>query len=150
MGTRVVGGVPLKVSIDGIDWVASEQLFDGTNAIAANMYSVPIWVERVGTLALHVSCPATGSPVGSFALQGSCDASKQEGNNLPDPFLVNWATLSFTDESTGGVVQSKAVSGASSFIATIPLVSCRWLRFVWTFTSGSALLTVKPQMKAVA
>lgn len=150
MGVRVAGGIPLAITADGVTPIPGGLRFDGANAIAASTTAEPILVERVGSLALHVSCPATGSPNGSFAIQGTNDASDQEGNMKPNTKLVNWATLSFFDEATGLVVQSKAVVGAQSVIASIPVVTVRWLRFVWTNTNGSALLTVKPETKAVS
>jgi hypothetical protein len=151
MGIKIIGGVPLWHSPDGINPNADGLRLDGTNVWSATtIYGQPIYVENVGTLSMHVSAPVTGTPNGSFALQGSNDKCNHELTRVPDGLMVNWAVLSFFDEATGLIVQSKAVSGAFSVMATIPVISSRWVRFVWTTTSGSALLTVKPQMKAVA
>lgn len=149
MGTRTPG-FPLTISTDGLNPTATPAtFFDGTNAIGANRFGVPFHVERCGSLAFQVSCPATGTPNGSFAIQGSNDVSLQESNGKPDTNLLNWSTLSFVDEATGATVQSKAVAGAQSFIASIQNITPRWVRFVWTNTSGSALLSVRAQEKGV-
>lgn len=148
MGTRTPGFL-LTISTDGLTPTATPPtLFDGTNAIGANRFGVPFLVERCGTMSLQVSCPVTGAPNGSFALQGSNDVSLQESRYQPDTNLVNWSALSFFDEAAGATVQSKAVAGAQSFLISIPIVSPRWMRFVWTNTSGTANLTVRAQEKA--
>jgi hypothetical protein len=146
MAHRVAGFV-LHQSTDSIVQGAND--FDGTNAVSSNLFSQAFYVERVGTLCIQVSCPATGTPNGSFAIQGSNDQSKEEVINKPDTYLVNWCPLSFLDEATGATVQSKAVAGAQSFLATIAVTGPRWVRFSWTNTSGTANLTVRAQVKAV-
>jgi hypothetical protein len=136
----------LSTSLDG---VTANQVLDGTSTISATFNSLPVWVKSNDTLGLQVSAPSTGAPTGTFALQGSNDLSAQEGNNKPDVNLKNWSTLSFWDEATGAWVQSKAFAGAAaSFMATIQVLSPRWLRLVWTNTSGTALLTVRVQSKS--
>lgn len=152
MGTAFANFLMLH-SPDGLNPDVPPVKLDGSVAYAATFTAMPFRVERVGTLSIHVSCPATGTPNGSFAIQGTNDASSREGsggNDNTDANMVNWATLSFFDEATGLTVQSKAVSGASQFIVTIPIVSSRWVRLVWTNTSGSANLTVKVQTRAVS
>lgn len=149
MGTRI-SGFTFFTSPDGVNPSVDGLVYDGTVTKSANFIAQPILVEKVGTLGIQFSCPATGTPLGSFALQGSNDVSKQEGNNKPDSYLVNWSTLSFYDEATGSTVQSKAVSGASSFMVSIPVVSPRWLRIVWTNTSGTIAPTIRAVEKSVA
>ena len=149
MGIRVAA-FNLLHSPDGVNPSTDGVRFDGSTPWGTSVFSQPFYVESVGTLAVQVSCPATGTPSGSFAFQGSLDASAQENRRLPDVNLVNWGTLSFFDEATGVTVQSKTVSGAQSFIATIQVVSPRWIRFAWTNTSGQASLTVRAQEKSVS
>lgn len=140
---------PLVISSDGINPIAAPNLFDGTNAIAANRFSVPFLTKYHDTLGLQVSAPATGTPNGSIALQASNDISQLEGSNgYPDANTVNWSALSFWDDATASWIQSKAFAGANSFLFTLQVHSARWLRMVWTNTSGSALLTARLQVKS--
>lgn len=130
------------------------QRLDGRFQYSASFWSLPCLVQYEDTVGIHFSCPATGTPNGTFAIQGSSDKSQYEGNPNGGPNgqpvdgnLLHWATLSFWDEATGAWVQSKAVSGASSYMFTFPITSARWVRMSWTNTSGSitpfAVLTVK-------
>lgn len=122
--------------------------FDGTTVINANAFSTPILVNARDGIGLQVSAPSTGSPNGSFALQVSNDKPASELSAIPDKLLANWSTVSFWDETTGAWAQSKAFVGAQSYMVTIPLISARWIRFVWTNTSGTANLTVRAQFKS--
>lgn len=152
MAHRVVGWI-LEQSVDGIQPPANPPVkYDGTEtALTANAFSAPVWVERVGTLSIQVTTGAGSTLVGSFAIQGSNDVSNKEGSTMQaDGQQTNWCPLTFLDEATGSQVQSKALaSGAQSFIATIPVVSPRYIRWVFTFVSGSGSPIVKGQQKAV-
>jgi hypothetical protein len=141
----------LVVSTNGIIPSATPQIyFDGTNAIAANTFSVPILVEKHDRLGLQVSAPVTGAPNGSVALQGSNDESQtRDPNAYPDVNLVNWSTVSFFDELTFANVITKVFNSAQSYLFTVPNCSYRWMRMVWTNTSGSALLTARVQVKSL-
>lgn len=142
------GGTPVVVAnADGI--TPSALSFDGTNAIAASSKGVPLLCQSIDRLAYQVSCPATGAPNGAFSLQGSNDISAQEGNVKADVNLLNWAALSFFDEATGAQVQTKAIAGAQTFLFTVQQLGCRWVRVVWTNTSGTANLTIRPQAKSI-
>ena len=128
-------------------------LFDGNTAYGTGgpYYSVPVWVGDKDTLSLQFSCSATGSPLGSLIMQGSNDPgnASQGGNlsNLPDVTLLNWGTVSFWDETLYQFATARAVSGAQSYILTIPILSVKWWRMQWTNTSGTiniiARLTAK-------
>ena len=140
--------------------------FDGTNAIAANTWSVPILVQNTDRLAVQVSCPSTGTPSGTIVIQGSNDVGLYEaqatpftggpvetgGQPISDPQLINWATIAFWNESTGAFVESLAVAGAQSSMITLgssQQCAPRWVRVAWTNTSGSALLTIRVQQKSI-
>ena len=140
----------LVQSTDGLNPLAASKLFDGAaaNVVSANVYSVPFWCGNKDTLCLQVSCAATGSPNGSFAMQGSNDYSQLESQGKVDATVLNWSTLSFWDEALGSQVQSKAVVGAQSYMATIQVYGPGWWRMLWTNTSGTALLIAKIRIKA--
>ena len=140
----------LVISSDGINPITAPNLYDGTNSIAANRFSVPILLKFADRLGIQVSAPSTGAPNGSVAFQGSNDPSQLEDPNAyADANVVNWSTVSFFDELTFANVVTKAFAGAQTFMFTIPGCSYRWLRMVWTNTSGSALLTVRVEHKGI-
>lgn len=150
MTTRLVKFTFLT-SPDGINPSTDGFHYDGSQTKGANFFTQPTLTQAVGTLSIQFTCPATGTPLGSFAIQGSNDISLQEGNGEhSDTNVVNWSTLSFFDEAAGATVQSKAVSGAVSFIVSIPIVTTRWIRFAWTNTSGTVAPIIKASGRAVS
>jgi hypothetical protein len=140
----------LVVSTNGIVPSATPAInFDGTNTINSNVYSVPVLVKYGDRLGLQVSAPATGTPSGTITMQGSNDLSQLEGSNgYPDTNVVNWSTVSFFDELTFANVITKTFAGAESLMFSIANCEYRWWRFLWTNTSGSALLTARLQVKS--
>lgn len=138
-----------KVGASAIQPGTAGALFDGGTAYGAGgpFYSVPIWVQDKDTLSLQFSCPASGTPLGSFIIQGSNDPGNQgqggNAGNTPDSSLTNWSTLSFWDESLGTYVQARAVSGAVSYGATIQVFPMKWFRIKWTNTSGTINITAR-------
>jgi hypothetical protein len=167
MSTRIAG-VTLTSSFDGINPQGTKvsataiqpgtagSLFDGNTAYSTGtaggpVYSVPIWAGDKDTIGFQFSCPATGSPSGSYIIQGCNDPGNQgQGGNMgqvPDGSLANWSTLSFWDELTFAFVATKTVSGAVSLMSTLQIFSAKWFRFKWTNTSGSALITARAMFK---
>jgi hypothetical protein len=71
----------------------------------------------------------TGSPVGTLSIQASNYV--QVGNETPPD-------SSFTTDS----VATLAVSAAGEKLFNISDVGYRWVRLVWTFTSGTGTFTV--------
>lgn len=147
-----VNGLTLVISTDGIDPSASPKIyFDGTNAIASSCYSVPIHCASWDVIGVQLSCPSTGTPSGTIAFQGSNDPGVYEYSTVqPDATIVNWSAVSFLDHATGTRLESKTVSGAQSYLFQFNPCDFRWLRAVWTNTSGSALLTLRAQERSVA
>lgn len=138
--------------------------FDGTNAIAANTWAVPILVQNTDRLSIHVSCPSTGSPNGTLSLLGSNDVGLYEalgtpfsggpaetgGTPISDPQIVNWATLGYWNEATAVYAPAGfAVAGATSAILTLQQCAARWIFVAWVNTSGSAKLTIRVQQKSI-
>lgn len=145
----------LVISSDGTNPSASPQLlFDGTNAIAATRWSVPLWVKQYDRLTLQVSTPVASTLVAAITMEGSDDAGKMEslGQLTPGDSNMNWSTLSFVDEATSGalVITKSLASGAQSFIFTVPSFGVRWWRMKETFTSGTGNLIATVQMKGTS
>jgi len=143
------GGGFVQIGVQNVVSTLPTLAYDGTNTISANSWGFPLFAKSNDlTYSFQLSCPATGSPNGSIALQGTNDFSQFEGADVPDSTLVNWSALGFWDEATTSWVLSKAVAGAQSYMFTIPVVGARWVRAVWTNTSGTALLTMTYQSKS--
>lgn len=147
MSTVLVTKV-LQQSSDGIVNVGT-YAFDGSAAaiLSGNMYSLPVRVERDDTAGLHVTCTGGSSPNGTVTIQGSNDLSKFEGNAQTSNEQVNWATIAFWDEASGTWATSKAIASTVSYLLTIPVCSFRWLRMLWTNTSGTCQLKAALQLK---
>jgi hypothetical protein len=122
--------------------------YDGTLALAANMTTVPVWVKDLDAFGIAFSTPAGSTLVGSIALQVSNDKSQREQNGVPDALLQNWVTLSFWDVAAGAQATTKAVaSGAQALMLSERVCAYRWVRLVFTFTSGTGLAKIALQQK---
>lgn len=86
-----------------------------------------------------VSCPATGSPVGTFKLQGCNDIETFKDNRTADSNLVNW----FDVATAGDRITSVAVSGATCTELRDPHCRYRWFRVAWVASSGTIHATIK-------
>lgn len=76
----------------------------------------------------------SGNAVGILSVQGSCD----QGNDLTTNVITNWTT-----------VLSQALNAPDNMIANIADVSYRWVRVVYTRTSGSGNLLVQLNGKGI-
>lgn len=109
--------------------------------VATSFNSSPGPIHRDLGISVSLSCPATGTPVGTLKLQGCNDIERRE--NVPDANLTNW----FDVASGGNRVVSIAVSGAGVYNLTDPNAMYRWFRVVYTRTSGSITATVRVHVK---
>lgn len=141
------------LSLAGTDGVqTSSTLLDGTNAQAASFNSAGFFVGRAMFFKVVVVAPSTGSPVGTLKVQGTIDVSRQAGggSDLPDSGLVNWYDLSFVDPSTGAISTTQAVtSSGGTFVFQENACGDRYIRVVWTKTSGSITPLVRVQYKGI-
>jgi hypothetical protein len=95
-------------------------LHSGTLAATVNFPAVPVSASR---LSLHLKCPSTGTPTGTFKLQASFD-----GTNWVD---TPNASTEFTSQP----------AGAYDIVCNwTNLPGTQW-RLVYTRTSGSGTLT---------
>lgn len=95
------------------------------------------WLKLVYGFAIQAEF--SGAPVGTVSLQGSCDA----GDNTPeDPEtgsgVVNWTTIKDSPQS---------VSGAGPVLWNYNGVFYKWVRLVYTATSGTGTVTVTMNTK---
>lgn len=76
----------------------------------------------------------TGAPVGTFTLEVSNDAGPNEPYLTPtNPGVVNWSTYTGSAVAAGG--------GTGVWTWDVTLSSVRWVRLVYTRTSGTGSLT---------
>ena len=121
-------------------------LLDGSTVLNATSNSVPVFVGRIQTFCVVASCPSSGTPVGTVKIQGCVDASAH-GEDVPDVNLVNWFDMAFIDPTTGLWVTSQAISSATTCVFESTDCSVRYIRLVYTKTSGSCTLSAKAQIK---
>lgn len=139
------------LSLAGTDGVqTSTTLLDGNSAQAASFNSSGFFVGRAEQFNVRIQVPATGSPSGSFKIQGSID--KPYGNgDLPDKAVADWYDLYFLKPSDASIYSTQTVtSSGGTFGFSMPVCTDRYIRVVWTRVSGSISPTVKVQYKCIA
>lgn len=92
-----------------------------------------IWLGHCAMAAIQLVF--TGSPVGSFKLQASCDEPRDSATT---PSLVAAGVTNWTDISGSSV----SISAAGDIMWNIENPGYNFIRVVWTRTSGSGSLTV--------
>lgn len=136
---------PQIAGADGISYQVPAVLLDGSSAQGASWTSSPIYVGNAQLYSVVLTCPATGTPVGTVKLQ-ACDDRARNVSQVPDPRLVNFYDLIFYD-SAGNQVTTQAVSGASTIAFEETACAYRWVRVVYAATSGAITPTVSLQVK---
>lgn len=104
----------------------------------ASFSSEPIYIGDIYGFSVQFSCPATGSPNGSFTLQYSDDIERNQ-DGTPGSLVANWVNIP----------NVTAITASGSAVLDIREAVCyaRWLRVVYTASSGSITATVKVNMK---
>jgi hypothetical protein len=95
--------------------------------MSANLQSNPIWLGHIEHFSIQLVF--TGTPNGSFKLQASLDDG---GIDVSSPSVTNW-----TDVANS----SQAITAAGDHLYTVQNASYKWVRLVWTFSSGSGTIT---------
>lgn len=112
---------------------------------SAAITSDPIFLAHVYGYAIAVSWPSTGTPVGSFVLQASNDVERAYSQGLPegvpDPKLLNWVNI-IPDTTINS-------SAGSPGLWNISNAMYRWVRIVYTPSSGSITLSAKVLVKGM-
>lgn len=119
--------------------------------ISASFNSAPVFIGRILGYCLVVSCPSTGSPSATVKVQGCVDIPKKNSLNeeQPDTGLVQWFDVALPDPRTNNIAVSQTISGASTAVFLETTAMYRWLRLVWTNSSGSALVTAHLEIKGI-
>ena len=118
---------------------SNAQLLPATS-MAATLHSFGELIE--GLAVYSIQAVFTGSPVGSLILQGSNDMvpiSQVQGTD-PAANVVNWSTIANT---------TTAVSTAGSQLWNMPSEGYRWVRVLYTFTSGTGSISAQFSGKGI-
>jgi hypothetical protein len=110
--------------------IKNENLTLSSTDMSANITSNAIWLGHIANFAIQLTF--TGSPTGTFKLQ----ASNDEGANdlkLADASITNWTDVDGSDQ---------AITEAGNHMWNVQNCGYRWVRVVYTFTSGTGSITV--------
>lgn len=108
----------------------SKSVWMSAGDMSGSLASTALRMENVSLAAIQAIY--TGSPAGTLKLQGSCDPC--EVGEVP----THWTDI------TGA---STVVAAADSWIFNLTAPGFRWLRVVWTPSSGTGALTLNVQTK---
>jgi hypothetical protein len=113
------------------------------NASPANSGSMASSITSEATIVkklsqISYSCVYTGSPIGSFSVQGSDDYQLNNDGSVRNAGTWNTLPLGYN----GSVVTSIPISGAGNGMIDIASTGVYALRLVYTASSGSGNLTV--------
>lgn len=100
----------------------TNQALPATGTVVSN----PIPIQNY--LGYAVQAEWTGTPTGTFTLQGSCDAGVILNNGTVTN-VTNWTTISSTNISASG--------SAGSLLYNMPNSYYYWFQLVYTATSGT-------------
>lgn len=99
-------------------------------SLAASASSDPILMEQ--ELFVSIQAEWTGSPVGDFTIETSCDDGSFPVGS-PVTGLTNWTTYTGSLQAAGG--------STGTFVWRIANNPDKWIRLKFTSTSGSGTLT---------
>lgn len=101
-------------------------------SLAADAASDPVSIESMPQYAVQLVF--TGTPTGTFSLQGSNDGGQFDGQTLTG--VSNWTTIS-----------TQAVAAAGNHMWNVANAGYRWVRVIYTATSGTGSVTGRFQGK---
>lgn len=100
-------------------------------SMATSVNSDPIRLENIGAYSIQIVWTGGLSPVGTFKLQCSNDHGPTTGSTSTVEALANWTDIDGSSEAI-------AADGDITWTASLP--GYRWVRVVFTSTSGDATL----------
>jgi hypothetical protein len=114
----------MKLTISGSSLVGT--------SLASSFNSDPQNLFAVYAYSIQIVWSGGAVPVGAFTLQASDDPG-ESNIILRDNAPVNWTTIASTSQSVSAT--------PGSILYDVPACSYRWVRLVYTATSGSANIT---------
>jgi hypothetical protein len=128
----------IPVKLDGYQASNDPTYFIDGYVSSTSFNSAPVKVGRKWGYSLTLSCPATGTPSGTVKLQGCND--QERILDVADSTMTNWFDLNGA---------SSAVSGASVICIEDRDPGYRWIRVVYTASSGSITATIHLHTKQI-
>lgn len=112
--------------------IANDELNLSGTAMAVGITSDPIWLGHIANYSLQIFF--TGAPVGSFKLQLSDDLGYPNAAEEPnrDYGISHWTDITPSNQ---------AILAAGDHGYNVTNAGYRWVRLVWTPTSGSGTIT---------
>ena len=126
--------------LDGYQTNVSPEYAIENYTTSSSFVTAPLVIKRKSGWSLSFSCPATGSPNGTFSIEVSND--KELRLDIADDGLVNWQTL--TD---GGETLSDSVVSDSLITYEDRDPQYRWMRAKYERTSGTITATIRIHTK---
>jgi hypothetical protein len=98
-------------------------------SMAVDIQSDEVWLGHICNFSIQLVF--TGTPTGSLKLQCSNDEGAIE-TNIPNATITNWTDIAGS---------TQAISAAGNHTWNVQNCGYRWVRFVYTATSGSGTIT---------
>lgn len=98
--------------------------------MSVNVTSPAIWMEHMALLAVQMLW--TGTPTGNFTLEGSCDPGNGDQTGTG---VTNWIMIANTTQAAG--------AGAGKYCYWLADVPVKWVRLVYSRTSGTGSVDVR-------
>lgn len=113
--------------------IANDPLTLSGTDMSIGITSDPIWLGHIANYSIQIVF--TGTPVGSFKLQMSNDDGRI---TQPTIQTQDFGVINYTDIADS----NQAISAAGNHAYTVENAGYRWVRLVYTPTSGSGTITV--------
>lgn len=133
----------------GLTATPSGTPIDGSAAngtFSASFTTAPFFVGEA-LIATVVLAALDAPALGAVKIQGCIDASSNNAD-VGDEALINWFDLPGVS-ATGASVTTQSVSGVGLTPWTIPWCGPRWIRLVYTWTSGTSRFSATVQWKGI-
>ena len=127
----------MKTANDVMTWSGA-----ATKSLGATATSDPFPVKNMTLACVAMTATGGGSPTGTLKLQASVDEGHDPGTGLDDVSgLSTWVDI---DDA------SQAITTDGTVMINLTDIGYRWIRAVWTRTSGTGTLAVRVNAKAGA
>lgn len=112
--------------------IANDSLISAAVDLGSTWESDGIWLGHIANFSIQLVF--TGTPTGNFKLQCSNDKGKEDKvlGGWSSDNVSNWTDI---DQS------AQPITAAGDHAWDVQNCGYRWVRVVWTFTSGSGSLT---------
>ena len=117
--------------------IKNEDLTTSSVDLTSNITSDPVWLAHIANYSVQVT--VSGTPNGSFKLQGSNDFG---GKDASSSSITNWSDLSI----------EQVITASGSYMLSDANCGYKWVRLVWTNSTsggGSEISSARFNVKGV-